>query len=64
MDMIGKTRRLHARDKLSERKIARRTEPSRNTVPKWLRAPRRRRSTGAIRAPTSSIRLRKRSSRR
>ena len=32
-------RRLHARDKLSEREIARRTGLSRNTVSKWLRAP-------------------------
>lgn len=32
MDMIGKIRRLHARDKLSEREIARRTRLSRNTV--------------------------------
>lgn len=39
MDMIGKIRRLHARDKLSEREIARRTGLSRNTVSKWLRAP-------------------------
>jgi transposase len=35
MDMIGKIRRLHARDKLSERE----TGLSRNTVSKWLRAP-------------------------
>ena len=39
MDMIGKIRRLHARDKLSEREIARRTGLSRNTVSKWLHAP-------------------------
>jgi transposase len=39
MDMIGKIRRLHARDQLSEREIARRTGLSRNTVSKWLRAP-------------------------
>lgn len=39
MDMIGKIRRLHARDKLSEREIARKTGLSRNTVSKWLRAP-------------------------
>jgi DNA-binding GntR family transcriptional regulator len=31
MDMIGKIRRLHARDKLSEREIARKTGLSRNT---------------------------------
>ena len=39
MDMIGKIRRLHARDKLSEREIARKTGLSRNTVSKWLHAP-------------------------
>jgi transposase len=39
MDMIGKIRRLHARDQLSEREIARKTGLSRNTVSKWLRAP-------------------------
>lgn len=39
MDMIGKIRRLHARDKLSEREIARKTGLSRNTVSKWLRTP-------------------------
>ncbi|MDT4825726.1 Integrase core domain protein [compost metagenome] len=39
MDMIGRIRRLHARDKLSEREIARMTGLSRNTVSKWLRAP-------------------------
>ncbi len=39
MDMIGRIRRLHARDNLSEREIARRTGLSRNTVSKWLHAP-------------------------
>ena len=39
MDMIGRIRRLHVRDKLSEREIARMTGLSRNTVSKWLRAP-------------------------
>jgi len=39
MDMIGKIRRLQARDKLSEREIARKTGLSRNMVSKWLRAP-------------------------
>jgi DNA-binding transcriptional regulator LsrR (DeoR family) len=34
MDMIGKIQRLHVRDKLSERKISRRTGLSRNTVSK------------------------------
>ena len=36
MDMIGKIRRLHRRDHLSEREIARKTGLSRNTVRKWL----------------------------
>ena len=39
MDMIARIRRLHVRDKLSEREIARMTGLSRNTVSKWLRAP-------------------------
>ncbi len=39
MDLIGRIRRLHVRDKLSEREIARMTGLSRNTVSKWLRAP-------------------------
>ena len=39
MDMIGKIRRLHARDKLSQREIARKTGLSRNTVSKWLGNP-------------------------
>ena len=39
MDMIGRIRRLHIRDKLSEREIARRTGLSRNTVSKWLHTP-------------------------
>jgi transposase len=38
MDMIGRIRRLHTRDKLSEREIARKTGLSRNTVSKWLHA--------------------------
>jgi len=38
MDMIGRIRRLHVRDKLSEREIARRTGLSRNTISKWLHA--------------------------
>ena len=39
MDMIGRIRRLHTRDKLSEREIARKTGLSRNTISKWLHAP-------------------------
>ena len=38
MDMIGRIRRLHTRDKLSEREIARKTGLSRNTISKWLHA--------------------------
>jgi transposase len=37
MDQIGWIRRLHRRDKKSEREIARITGLSRNTVSKWLR---------------------------
>jgi DNA invertase Pin-like site-specific DNA recombinase len=36
---MGKFRRLHAREKHSEREIARNTGLSRNTVPKCLHAP-------------------------
>ena len=39
MYMIGRIRRLHGRDKLSERETERMTGVSRNTVSKWLRAP-------------------------
>ena len=39
MDMLGKVRRMHLRDKLSISEIAKRTGLSRNTVKKWLRAP-------------------------
>ena len=36
MDLIGRIRRLHGRDKKLEREIARITGLSRNTVSKWL----------------------------
>ena len=36
MDMIGKIRRMHSRDKKTKREIARATGLSRNTVAKWL----------------------------
>ncbi len=36
MDMIGRIRRLHSRNKKSEREISRITGLSRNTVSKWL----------------------------
>ena len=39
MDMIGRIRRLHTRDKKSVRAIARITGLSRNTVTKWLSEP-------------------------
>jgi transposase len=39
MDMIGRIRRLHSRDKKSEREISRLAGLSRNTVAKWLREP-------------------------
>ena len=39
MEMIGKVRRMHRRDKKSVREIARTTGLSRNTVAKWLEAP-------------------------
>ncbi len=39
MDMVGKIRRLHSRNKKSEREISCTTDPSRNTAAKWLNAP-------------------------
>ena len=38
MDMLGKVRRMHMRDRLSISEIARRTGLSRNKVRRWLRA--------------------------
>jgi IS30 family transposase len=35
--MLGKIRRMHFRDKISVREIARRTGLSRNTVREWLK---------------------------
>jgi transposase len=40
MALFGKIRRMYYRDKLSLSEIARRTSLSRNTVKKWVRAPR------------------------
>jgi transposase len=37
MEMLGKVRRMHVRDKLSLHEISKRTGLSRNTVRKWLR---------------------------
>ncbi|MFZ2738240.1 MAG: IS21 family transposase [Burkholderiaceae bacterium] len=39
MELLGKIRRMHLREKLSERAIAKRTGLSRNTVHKWLQTP-------------------------
>ncbi len=39
MAMIGKVKRMHFREKKSVRKPVRLTSLSRNTVPKWLKAP-------------------------
>jgi transposase len=39
MEMIGKVRRMHLRDKKLAREIARTTGLSRNTIAKWLAAP-------------------------
>jgi len=39
MEMLGKVRRMHYRDRFSRSEIARRTGLSRNTVKKWLQAP-------------------------
>ena len=39
MELLGKIRRMNARDKISERAIAKCTGLSRNTVHKWLNTP-------------------------
>ena len=39
MEMLGKIRRMHVRDKMSVRAIAKRTGLSRNTLQKWLTTP-------------------------
>jgi transposase len=39
MEMLGKIKRMYARDKLSLREIARRTGLSRTTVRRWLKTP-------------------------
>ena len=39
MELLGKIRRMHVRDKLSVRAISKRTGLSRNTVKKWLIVP-------------------------
>ena len=39
MEMLGKIRRMHLRDKLSLHEIAKRTGLSRNTLRRWLRTP-------------------------
>lgn len=39
MEMLGRIRRMHLRDKVSLHEIARRTGLSRNTVRRWLRTP-------------------------
>ena len=39
MEILGKIRRMHVRDKMSVRAIAKRTGLSRNTLQKWLQTP-------------------------
>lgn len=39
MEMLGKVRRMHLRDKLSLHEVSKRTGLSRNTLRKWLRQP-------------------------
>ncbi len=39
MELLGKIRRMHVRDKMSVRAIAKRTGLSRNTVHKWVNTP-------------------------
>ena len=39
MELLGKIRRMHIRDKMSVRAIAKRTGMSGNTVHKWIQTP-------------------------
>jgi transposase-like protein len=39
MEMLGKVRRMHLRDKLSLHEISKRTGLARNTLRKWVRQP-------------------------
>ena len=39
MEMLGKIRRMHLRDKMSLHAIAKQTDLSRNTLRRWLREP-------------------------
>jgi len=39
MEMAGKIRRMYFRDRMSLHEIAKRTDLSRNTIRKWVRAP-------------------------
>ena len=39
MEMLGKIRRMHLRDKMSLHAIAKQTGLSRNTLRRWLREP-------------------------
>jgi len=62
MDMIGKVKRLHFRDRISLSEIARRTGLSRNTVKKWVKTPtevepryRRRAVSGKLSAFTQAL---------
>ena len=48
MEMLGRIRRMHLRDKVSLHEIAKRTGLARNTVRRWLRAPEE------VQAPTYS----------
>jgi transposase len=50
MEMLGKIRRMHVRDKLSLHEISKRTGLSRNTLRKWLRRP----ATEAVAPPRYS----------
>jgi transposase-like protein len=53
--MLAKIRRMHLRDKLSIREIARRTDLSRNTVRKWLRLPEMEEPRYPLRQSTSIV---------
>ena len=50
MEVLVKIRRMHVRDKISERAVAKRTGLSRNTVRKWLQTPEEVKAPKCVRA--------------
>ena len=50
MEMLGKIRRMHVRDKMSVRAIAKHTGLLRNTLQKWLQTPEEAKAPRYVRA--------------